>query len=151
MRNNEIDKEVLNNMIQINSDRIQGYARAIDNLHSDNEDLKAVFAGMLQQSTKYKEALIQMHKELGEDLKKKTSNSGKVSKAGIKIKTDYSDNNRQTILNNCEAGEDAVKKAYKEFLEIKDLSIPLKSILESQQTELIAAHNHIKELRDSVA
>src|SRR5690554_804775 len=150
MRNNEIDKEVLNNMIQINSDRIQGYARAIDNLHSDDEDLKAVFAGMLQQSTKYKEALIQMHEELGEDPKRETS-SGKVSKSGIKIKADYSDNNRQTILNNCEAGEDAVKKAYKEFLEIKDLSIPLKSILESQQTELIAAHNHIKELRDSVA
>lgn len=150
MRNIEVDNEVLNNMIQINSDRIQGYARAIDNLHPDDEDLKAVFAGMSRQSMKYKEELIQMQEELGEDPKRGTS-SGKVSKSGIKIKADYSDNNRQTILNNCEAGEDAVKKAYKEFLEIKDLSIPLKSILESQQTELIAAHNHIKELRDSVA
>lgn len=150
MKITEVDKEVINNMIQINSDRIQGYNKAIDNLHPDDEDLKSVFAGMSRQSTKYKETLIQMRQELGED-QNETTNPGKVSSRAIKIKAEFSNNNRQTILNNCETGEDAVKKAYKMFLETKNLSIAVKSILESQQTELIAAHNHIKELRNSVA
>lgn len=151
MKNNEIDKEVLNNMIQINSDRSLGYKRAIDELHSDDEDLKTVFAGMSRQSVNYKEALIQKLQEMEGDPKKEKTITGNISNSGIKTKAAFSDNDRQTVLNHCESREDSVKKAYKMALDTKGLSLTIKSILESQQTELIAAHNHIKVLRDSVA
>ena len=42
--------EILNDLIQINNDRIKGYERAIEELKDDNDDLKTLFAVFIDQS-----------------------------------------------------------------------------------------------------
>lgn len=67
------------------------------------------------------------------------------------IKAVFTGHDRQTVLNNCEAGEDSAKKAYKMTLNTDGLSTNVRRIIEEQQADIIASHDHIKILRDSVA
>jgi uncharacterized protein (TIGR02284 family) len=151
MNINEIDKRVLNNIIQINNDRNLNYTRAIAELHSKDDDLKTIFAGMSRQSAHYAEALMREIESFEDNPPNEFITSGKISRTAIDNKVAFSGHDRQLVLNDCESREDTVKKAYEIALSTQGISLKIKSILESQQTELRAAHNHIKELRDSVA
>jgi len=46
MDNKEIIEE-LNDLVEINNDRIKGYTRAIEELKDEDGDLKTLFAGMI--------------------------------------------------------------------------------------------------------
>ena len=39
----EKQAEVLNDLVKINNDRVEGYKKAIENLEADDADLKIVF------------------------------------------------------------------------------------------------------------
>lgn len=151
MKNAQMDIDVLNDLIQINNDRIEGYNKAMDELNDKDSDLKTVFASMSRQSANYKSTLISEVQVLGEDPAKGTTASGKIYRAWMDIKAVFTGHDRQTVLNNCETGEDAAKKAYKMALDTEGLSTNVRSIIEEQQAGIIASHDHIKILRDSVA
>lgn len=151
MNNTQTDIEVLNDLIQINNDRIEGYNKAMDELDDKDNDLKTVFASMSRQSANYKSTLTSEVQVLGEDPAKGTTASGKIYRTWMDIKAVFTGHDRQTVLNNCETGEDAAKKAYKMALDTEGLSTNVRSIIEEQQAEIIASHDHIKILRDSVA
>lgn len=150
MNNSQINIDVLNDLIQINNDRIVGYNKAMDELSPEDDDLKKIFASMSRQSSSYKSSLVQEVQFLGETPESGTTTSGKIYRAWMDIKAVFTGHDRQTVLNNCEFGEDAAKKAYKMALDTEGLSPNLRTILLAQQTELIAAHNHIKTLRDAM-
>jgi uncharacterized protein (TIGR02284 family) len=151
MNNNEINNEVLNDLIQINNDRIEGYKRAMDELSPEDEDLKNIFAEMMRHSAKYKSQLVQEVQISGEEPVTGTTTSGKIYRAWMDVKAMFSGNDRKAVLENCEAGEDAAKEAYKSALNTEHLSANIRSILIEQQAEIIIAHNHIKSLRDAVS
>src|SRR5690554_5768427 len=67
MDTKEIEVEVLNDMIQVNNERSKRYDKAIEGLHTEDEDLKTVFAGMSQQSAKYAAVLTQERQALDDD------------------------------------------------------------------------------------
>ena len=151
MNNNQTDIEVLNDLIQINNDRIEGYSRAMDELSDEDNDLKTVFANMSRQSANYKSTLTNEVQVLGQDPETGTTVSGKIYRAWMDVKAAFTGHDRQTVLNNCEFGEDAAKKAYKMGLDTEGLSSNVRSIIEEQQSGIIASHDQIKALRDSVA
>ncbi len=49
--------EVLNDLVQINNDCIEGYEKSIAELKEENQDLKSLFISMIDKSRKYKMAL----------------------------------------------------------------------------------------------
>ena len=56
-----------------------------------------------------------------------------------------------TLLETAEQGEDAAKKAYKEALEGSEVSDPrLRQLLTTQQTHIIASHDKVKAMRDTI-
>ncbi|MNE97294.1 hypothetical protein D3C80_1956150 [compost metagenome] len=67
------------------------------------------------------------------------------------VKAIFTGHDRETVLNNCEFGEDAAQKAYKMALETEGLSGNLRSIISEQKTDLRTSHDQIKALRDSVS
>lgn len=150
MNTKEIETGVLRDMIQINDKRRYRYNNAIEELDSEDEDLKTVFAGMAQQSANYASDLMRELEALKED-KNDLTEGREQRQHSIDTEIPFSGHNRQTILNNCELGEVTVQKAYARALSTEGLSLPVESILESQQMELRAAHNHIEELKNSVA
>jgi len=148
MGNNTVNAEILNDLIQINNDRIEGYEKAMKELEPGDSDLKALFVKMIGESHKHKMALATEVQALGQDAETGTTGSGKIYRAWMDVKAVFTGHDRKTILNNCEFGEDAAQKAYKTALEHEDLSANLREIISQQKTELKASHDQIKSLRD---
>lgn len=146
----ENNKEILNDLVQITNDRIAGYQKAIEELHVEDTDLKTLFVEMVRQSHRHKAALVQELQVLGADADTGTTTSGKIYRAWMDIKAMFTGHDRETVLNNCEFGEDAAQKAYKMALEADGLSANLRSLITDQQTELKASHDEIKALRDQL-
>lgn len=151
MENNTVNTETLNDLIEINNDRIAGYQKAIEELNTENTDLKSVFVEMIRQSHRHKATLVEELQVLGGQPETGTTTSGKVYRAWMDIKAAFTGHDRETVLNNCEFGEDAAQKAYKMALETEGLSVNLSTLISDQKLELKTSHDHIKDLRDKVA
>jgi uncharacterized protein (TIGR02284 family) len=72
-------------------------------------------------------------------------------RAWLSIKEAFTGHDRHSILEECEFGEDAIKKTYQEALNEGVLAAYIREMLREQELELIEAHDEIKELRDSVS
>ncbi|NQX41606.1 conserved hypothetical protein [Pedobacter steynii] len=150
MENNRINIEILNDLIEINNDRIVGYQKASEELQPEDNDLKPLFAEMIVLSQNNKSALTKEVQVLGAEPEAGTTNSGKIYRAWMDIKAVFAGHDRETVLANCEFGEDAAKRAYKMALETEGLSSHLVSLISSQQAAQKAAHDQIKAIRDQV-
>jgi uncharacterized protein (TIGR02284 family) len=151
MENNTMNTEILNDLIEINNDRIAGYQKAIEELQVEDTDLKSLFVEMIRQSHRHKADLVREVQVLGGEPETGSTTSGKIYRAWMDVKALFTGHDRETILNNCEFGEDAAQNAYKMALESEDLSANLSAILSNQKEELRSSHNEIKALRDSVS
>ncbi|MES2446181.1 MAG: PA2169 family four-helix-bundle protein [Bacteroidota bacterium] len=149
MENKTVNTETLNDLIQINNDRVAGYEKAIEELKAEDSDLKALFVKMIGESHQHKMALATEVQALGEDAESGTTNSGKIYRAWMDVKAIFTGHDRKTILNNCEFGEDAAQKAYKMALEEEGLSADLRSLITEQKADLRVSHDEIKALRDA--
>ena len=148
MENNQNVAEVLNDLIQINNDRIDGYERAIKELKDNDSDLKALFVGYIDQSRNLRNALGTEVQGLGVDMEEGTTASGKIYRAWMDVKALFTGKDRQTVLNNCEFGEDAAQKAYKSALETENLPAYIFALINRQKDELRKAHDEVKAMRD---
>ena len=151
MQNTKETIEVLNDLIQINNDRITGYEKAIRETKAEDEDLKILFATMIAESHRNKIALATEVQTMGADVENGTTTSGKIYRAWMDVKAVFTGHDRHTILANCEAGEDAAKKAYRTALEHEALPAYIRELLVQQEGALLASHDEIKSLRDQYA
>lgn len=150
METRTISAEVLNDLIQINNDRIAGYERAIEELKPEDADLRTLFVKMIGESHKHKMALATEVQALGEDVEQGTTNSGKIYRAWMDVKAIFTGHDRKTVLNNCEFGEDAAQKAYKMALN-EEIAANIRNLISDQKAALRQSHDEIKRLRDSQA
>lgn len=148
MNTAENTAEVLNDLVKINNDRIKGYETGRQELKEGDEDLKSLFLTMISESQKYKMALATEVAALGVDIETGTTASGKVYRGWMDVKALFTGHDRQTVLNNCEAGEDAAQHAYKMALE-DEIPSNIREIVSEQKTSLKASHDKIKALRDA--
>lgn len=151
MSNQTANYETLNDLVQINNDRIVGYEKAIEELHPEDSDLKSLFAQMIVESQRLKMELATEVQRYGSDIETGTTNSGKIYRAWMDVKAIFTGHDRKTVLNNCEFGEDAAQSAYKAALAEDDLSDDVRALITQQKAQLRVSHDEIKALRDSVA
>ncbi|MFT3910203.1 MAG: PA2169 family four-helix-bundle protein [Ferruginibacter sp.] len=141
---------VLNDLIQINNDRITGYEKAAEESEKTDVDLKAVFSKMADESRKYKSELDGEVRRLGGTPSTDTTSLGKIYRVWMDIKAGFSGNDRQSILNSCEYGEDAAQKAYKDALASDaEINVATRQLITSQQSALKSSHDLIKKYRDA--
>lgn len=143
-----ITAEVLNDLVQINNDRVQGYERAIKELKEGNSDLKVLFADMIRESHRHKLALATELSVMGADTDSGTTTSGKIYRTWMDVKALFTGHDRKSILESCEFGEDAAQKAYKTALEDETLPAFLRTLIQDQKQSLKLSHDQIKVLRD---
>lgn len=149
MQTNENAIEVLNDLIQINNDRVEGYKRAIKEADASDVDLKAIFQRMEDESRQYLAELNREVVKLGGEPASGTTVSGKIYRAWMDVKATFTGSDRLAVLENCEFGEDAAQKAYKEALESdEDLSLDLRQLISNQKASLKVSHDTIKRYRD---
>jgi uncharacterized protein (TIGR02284 family) len=145
--NDEID--FLNDLVQINNDRIEGYEKAIEDTRDAGSDYQSIFSQMIDQSQRYKQELVSVINSKGGDADRdSTTNSGKIYRTWMDVKSAFAGKSDKSALELCEFGEDAAQKAYKEALESGDLSEDARSLVTSQKTQLKQSHDLIKAQRD---
>lgn len=138
----------LNQLVEINNDRMEGYERAIS--ETEDADLISLFTNMAAHSRSYRSDLAREITSLGGEPTEGTKNSGKLFRAWMDIKAALTGRDRKQILNSCEFGEDAALETYKTVLEDEDgtLTEDLRRMVEMQKSELQQDHNRIRALRD---
>jgi uncharacterized protein (TIGR02284 family) len=140
--------EILNDLVEINNDRIEGYKKAIHELKEEDLDLKSLFDKMIAQSMAIKSDLSREIEVFKGDMETGTTTRGKIYRSWMSVKAVFTGHGRQAILENCEYGEDAAQDAYEEALESEVLPDFIIQILEQQQSTLRDSHDKIRELRD---
>ena len=139
---------VLNDLIKINNDRIEGYRKAADNFNDEHTELLSIFNSFAMDSQEYKEQLMQHVRRLGGDTDGGTTASGKIYRAWMDVKATFGGDDAKGTLESCEFGEDAAKKAYKTALDSGALDTQALSTVINQQQQQLQAHDRIKRLRD---
>jgi len=146
---NEQLNEVLNDLIRINHDRIEGYEKAIEETKDKDVDLQAVFHRMADESKQYASELKQKVQRTGGDVAEGTTVSGKIYRVWMDIKAAFTGKGRTSVLESCEYGEDAAQRAYDEALR-SDASLPadIRQVIVNQKAALKQSHDTIKQYRD---
>jgi uncharacterized protein (TIGR02284 family) len=149
MEKNERAIEVLNDLIRINNDRIEGYEKAVKETNETDVDLTAVFNQMAQESRKYANELTAQVRRLGGDPASGTTTSGKIYRVWMDVKSGISSSERKSVLEACEYGEDAAQKAYENALAPdSDLPADIRSLIQEEKRNLKNSHDTIRNYRD---
>ena len=142
--------EVLNDLVKINNDRIAGYERAISESKDLDVDLKTIFEGMIKESQQYKTDLVAEVTKLGGEVATDTTLSGKVYRAWMDVKATFTGASRKAILENCEFGEDAWRRAYEAALSSDaEMSADVRQLITGQYNSEKSSHDLIKKYRDA--
>jgi uncharacterized protein (TIGR02284 family) len=140
---------VLNDLIRINNDRIEGYQRAANESKDSDVDLKAIFHEMADQSMKYVNELTAKVGSMGGDPAADTTMSGKVYRLWMDLRAAVTGKDRTNILSSCEFGEDVAQKAYTAALESDaSMSTEVRQLIMEQKEALKTSHDTIKKYRD---
>ncbi|WP_345951467.1 MULTISPECIES: PA2169 family four-helix-bundle protein [unclassified Mucilaginibacter] len=141
--------EILNDLVKIHNDRIQGYERAIKETPEEDADLKKLFTSFIGDSHQFKLAIATEVQTYARDVENTTSSSGDIHRTWINVKAFFTGHNPKSVLEECEFGEDATQKAYKSATENEHLPAYLIDLLTEQNITLKAAHDKVKALRDA--
>ena len=141
--------EVLNTLVEINNDRIEGYETASNETNDHN--LKNLFSQLSATSHKNKADLVKEVEALGGKPEEGTRISGKFFRVWMDVKAALSSDDRKTIFESCEFGEDAAVKTYEDVLKnnANDLSPKQYHMLQAQYDAILSDHDLVKRLRDS--
>lgn len=148
MKTNDQTIGILNDLIKINNDRVEGYEKAVKDT-TGNPDLVRIFSEYADESRKYSSELRSAVTSLGGEASESTTASGKIYRLWMDLRSAVSASERASALDLCEYGEDAAQKAYKEALR-DSTAIPadILALITTQKAELKRAHDTIKRMRD---
>lgn len=147
MESNEKIVDALNQLIQINNDRIEGYEKAAKET-TDNE-LKMLFERFASKSNMFKSQLNSEVVKRNGKPNESTTTSGKVFRVWMDFKAALTGKDRKAILSSCEFGEDAAQEVYDDVIKAGiGLPTDIMQIITSQKSTLRHDHDEIKKLRD---
>ncbi len=149
MKSNNDLIEVLNDLIRINHDRTEGYHKAVEELKPTDIDLKTMFTNMANSSVQFANALAAEVRNLGGAPASDSTQSGKLYRVWMDIKSGISARDRKSVLALCEFGEDAALKAYNLALESDaDITAEVRGLIVEQRSSIQSSHDVVKRYRD---
>jgi len=139
----------LNELIEINNDRIAGYKTAIE--ETKESDLRGTFLEFISTSEKNLSELIEAVYNLGGKPEEGTRTSGKIYRLWMDAKAAVTGANRHQILSSCEYGEDVALEAYEHVLEnhSDELSAQHLALVNSQKSRVQQDHDKVRGMRDA--
>ena len=141
--------DVLNDLIKINLDRIEGYEKAAENVGKADVMLKTLFYQIAEESQEYKKELADRVTALGGEPAESSTAPGKIYRAWMDVKATFSGDDAKAMLEACEYGEDAAQKAYKQALDrSEEYPASVRHLIEDQKNMLKMSHDLIRSRRD---
>jgi len=148
MQNNKKAVGMINDLIELNNDRIAGFEKALADINDENVDLKALFQDYAMQSRKYSQELTALVATYGGDVETGNTVAGTLHRAWIDVKALFGGSDRASILSEAERGEDAIKAAYETAMRDGEIPADAMPLLVEQAEGIQASHDNIKLLRD---
>ena len=149
MEKKEKIAEILNDLIEINNDRVNGYEKAVKETASEDADLRSLFTDLANDSRDYAAELRKLVYNTGKNPAEGTTARGKIYRVWMDIKAAITGQSRKAILASCEFGEDAAQRAYDAALEDADLIGEERTLVTEQKSKLRKSHDKIKMMRDT--
>ena len=141
---------VVNDLIQTCKDGQQGFHDAADRIR--DIELKALFHAYAIQRSQFAEELETASRESeDEDDRDSSIFSGPLHQGWVNLKAAIAGNNQQSILAECERGEDDAVSAYQRALETMDFSPKIRAIVERQFNEIQKTRERVVQAREAVA
>lgn len=141
--------KALNELIEINYNRIENYKKAEQNM--DGGDLKNLFHGMLNESEHFATLLTEHVVKFGGEPAKSSTLIGKAHQIWVDFKASIIANNRELILNASEFGDKDTLEAYEAVLVLDKVqaSPDLTQLLMSQMSSIAESLKIIQSLKQS--
>jgi len=137
----------INGLIETLKDGQEGFKEAANAVK--DPQLKSLFSDYSQQRSRFATELQNQEKSLGEAQPEETSSAtGAMHRAWIDLKAAATSGDDHAILTECERGEDSAVNEYESAIK-HGLTPPLREVLSRQYSEVKAAHDRIKTLRDT--
>jgi len=142
--------DVLNELVEINNDRIEGYETAYK--ETEEHDLKSLFGELAGTSKRNNQELSNEILNLGGEPTDSTKVTGKFFRVWMDVKAALTGKDRKAILNSCEFGEDQALETYEDVLkdDLEHLSMGQQSLVHKQHGLLKTDHDKVKRLRDAL-
>lgn len=145
---NEKTLSALNDLIETCKDGQHGFRTAAED--AKDAELARIFTEFGGQRTAFIAELQDRVRSLGGDMATSGSVSGSLHRGWMDLKSAIASNEPHAVLAECERGEDAAVKAYREALD-ENLDPITRGIVSRQYAAIQAAHDRVKQLRDSLA
>lgn len=139
--NNEKTVSVLNDLLNITNDRIEGFSKVEEKVWDTHSALKNDYDQMVSQSQTMKSDLIRLINECGGDADNTTTTAGALHRAWIDVKNSLTGNKDESTLENVVFGEKAAIDAYQDALDSGDLTLKTSQV----------ASDHLHHLKSSYA
>ena len=149
MYTKESQAQLLNDLILINNDRVEGYQKAMEQLTDDDAVLKEMFQNRVNQSIRLKSELKEKVVKTGSEVEDGTTNAGKLYRVWMDVKAYFGGADREKTLDNCEVGEEAAILAYKRALSTERLSDEVYPLVNSHYAELKVSLSKLIGLRNT--
>jgi uncharacterized protein (TIGR02284 family) len=148
--NMSTDRSVTKDLMEILSDGKDGFAHAAKELtDSDRPELAPKFTGYAAQRAGFYSELERLAAGYGDEVEDSGSVAGTMHRAWMSVKDVLTSSDPKRILAAAETGEDHAVKAYTDALG-QDISAGLRTTLQAQFTQVKAAHDEVKSLRNSM-
>lgn len=138
----------LNELIETSRDGEEGFRTCAGNVK--NRNLKVFFEQKAERCREGAEQLQQIVREMGDQPQQGGSASGAVHRFWVNIRGTISGMDDNTILDECERGEDTARTAYEEALR-HELPGDVRLVVERQYQEVRNNHDRVRELRNATA
>jgi len=143
------DAAVTKDLIQTLEDGKEGFAKGAEKLaDSDRPELAAAFRQNSQQRERFATELQEMAKDYGDQIDDSGTVAGTLHRGWMALKDALSGSGPDGVLDAAEQGEDHALKEYDKALK-DDISPGLRTVVERQRTEVQAAHDQVKALREA--
>jgi len=138
--NNKEEASVLNDLLHITNDRIEGFAKVEGKVWENYPDVKPEYAKLHSLSKVMKNELIDLIQEDGEEADDSSSVAGALHRTWIDIKNSFTlGNKEESTIENVIFGEKAAIEAYQNAIDSGKLS----------QNSLDIVSEHLKHIKDS--
>ena len=140
---------VLNDLLQITNDRIEGFGKVEGKVWEKYPDIKAEYDRMISQSKMMKNELINMINEKGGHPSNSSSIAGSLHRTWIDIKNSFTIGNiEESTLSNVVFGEQAAMKTYQAALDSGDLCQKSTELVTEQLNSLKVSHEQFKKIEE---
>jgi len=145
---NEKTVSVLNDLLNITNDRIEGFSKVEDKVWDTYSPLKSDYDEMVNQSQTLKAELMSLITERGGDPDNTTSTAGAIHRAWIDLKNSFSGDKAESTLENVVFGEEAAIDAYQDALDSGDLCPESSRVVSDQLHHLKSSYSKFSNLNE---